>query len=154
MPTEAVHIAKANHNQALIERLLPDIDTFSDWITTIAFYKALHIVEAVFANNPRIGHGQNHEARERYLKAGPDRNKYRHIYEHYKPLYDASLVARYLAEGGGDFSEYLTSDDVRDLILGHYLHQVEQSACRFLKAPAALRRVRPGLDETRSDEGS
>ena len=148
MPTESVHIAKANHNQSLIERLLPDIATYPDWISTIAFYKALHVVEAVFANNPKIGHGQNHEARERYLKSGPDRNRYRHIYGHYKPLYDASLVARYLTTGGDDFSDYLTPDDVRNLILGHHLHQVEESACRFLKAPADLRRVRPCLGAT------
>lgn len=47
MPTEAQHIASANRTQKTIEHLLADVATHSPWIATAAFYKALHIVEAV-----------------------------------------------------------------------------------------------------------
>jgi len=48
MATESVHIAVANRTQKTIVRLLKDLTDSSPWIAITAFYKALHVVEAVF----------------------------------------------------------------------------------------------------------
>src|SRR5882757_6004521 len=101
MPNEATHLAIANHNQDLIDLLLPRIDEYADWITTVAFYKALHVVEAVFSNDKSVNHGIDHYTRERILKTN---NKFKQIYTNYRPLYSASLVARYLSDGYSSFS--------------------------------------------------
>ena len=138
MPNETTHLAIANHNQQLIELLLPHINDYADWITTVAFYKALHIVEAVLSNDNTIRHGIDHQSRENILKRN---SKYKHIYTYYRPLYAASLVARYLSDGYSSFSDYLSPTDVRAKVLGHYLHQIEQSSQRFLRNPASLSRV-------------
>src|SRR2546421_1473890 len=95
MPTEASHFLLAAHNQDLIDHLLKDIDQFADWVTTVAFYKAVHLVEAVFSRDPHIKHGRTHEHREQCLKS--DR-RYSNIYKNYRPLWAASTVARYLED--------------------------------------------------------
>jgi hypothetical protein len=71
MPTDAEHLAVAKRNQNLIDHLLPDIGRFGEWITVIAFYKALHVVEAVFFRDHPATHGRNHETREHLLKTTP-----------------------------------------------------------------------------------
>lgn len=134
MPSENTHITIAKHNQATIEYLLPKINEHSDWITTIAFYRALHIVEAIFFRNSKILHGHNHETRDHHLKSN---RRYSHIYKHYRPLWAASTIARYLEKDGDvytSFSEYLPSEMVKTEILGHRLHQIEISAKKFLSA--------------------
>ncbi|MDP2982350.1 MAG: hypothetical protein Q8O92_03350 [Candidatus Latescibacter sp.] len=133
MPDESVHILLAKHNQDLINHLLENKSQFHDWITIAAFYKALHIVEALFFNDPEIRHGQNHENRDRFLKTN---NKYKNIYIHYRPLWAAATIARYL-EGPrtstvNSFSEYMSPDDVISIILNNHLLQVEKSAQKFL----------------------
>lgn len=45
MPNEEAHIRLANRNQAVIDSLLPRVDEFSEWVTTTAFYKALHVID-------------------------------------------------------------------------------------------------------------
>jgi hypothetical protein len=138
MPNEEAHLKAANHNQAVIALLLPRLDDFSDWVTTVAFYKALHVIEAVFANDPNIRHGIGHEHRERVLKTTP---KYMNLYKFYRPLYSASIKARYLDDPACNFAKILTPADVRNTILGHYLRQVEKSARTFLKQPNLLQSV-------------
>jgi hypothetical protein len=133
MPDETVHILLAKHNQDLINHLLPNKSDFHDWITIAAFYKALHIVEAVFYNNNEIRHGHNHENRESFLKTN---NKYRKIYMHYRPLWAAATIARYL-EGPridtvNNFSDYLSPEEVVTQMLNNHLQQIEKSAKKFL----------------------
>ena len=128
MPNKDCHLKLARRNQVLIDHLLPKINDHSDWITTIAFYKALHIVEAIFQDDPRIQHGQNHEGRDSFLKAN---KKYQQIYKHYRPLWAASIIARYLENGSrsvSSFSEFLSPDRVKSEIFDHRLRQIENSA--------------------------
>ncbi len=137
MPSDAEHLAVAERNQQLIDHLLPDISRFGDWITVIAFYRALHLVEAVFFRNHPNKHGHNHESRENMLKRTP---RYKHIYKHYRTLWAASTVARYLEDRSSgttyaSFADYLSPADVQGLILNHYLKQVEKSAAAFLPPP-------------------
>ncbi len=46
MPTKEAHVAVAKSNQRTIDYLL-QTDDHLGWVVTVAFYKALHIVEAM-----------------------------------------------------------------------------------------------------------
>ena len=48
MPSKEAHLTAAKRNQATIDYLLAG-DEHLPWVVTVAFYKALHLVEAVFA---------------------------------------------------------------------------------------------------------
>jgi hypothetical protein len=48
MPTMAEHIELANRNQAVLDYLLKDIALCAETIAVTAFYKSLHVMEAVF----------------------------------------------------------------------------------------------------------
>ena len=134
MPNESAHINLAVHNQKVINYLLQDVNEYSDWITTIAFYKALHIVEAILYRQKKR-HGQTHENRRSILK---ENKSYHHIYIHYRDLENASLIARYLEDPESPppiysaFTEYLSPDQVQSEMLNHRLHQIEVSAKKFL----------------------
>jgi len=128
MATENEHLAVANRTQKTIGHLIPELSINSPWIATAAFYKALHIVEAVFFNDSDIRHTSDHGGREKRLKRI---RKYDNISRHYLPLFRASIVARYLS-GHKSFDKYLSPNEVVEKLLKHHLHQVEQSAKRFL----------------------
>jgi hypothetical protein len=48
MPTLDAHAAIARRNHDVLNLLLPKCDDHPEWIVTIAFYKAVHLAEAVF----------------------------------------------------------------------------------------------------------
>jgi len=68
------HITKANHNIETIALLSQDL-TKKDWIVTVAFYSALHIVDAVLFHTQKglQRHGITHDMREKIIKSA---NKY------------------------------------------------------------------------------
>jgi hypothetical protein len=132
MPNEFVHIDLALRNQTTITYLLERKEQHSEWLATIAFYKALHIVEAIFAGNHF--HSTNHESRERVLKK---EKRYTEIWKHYRPLLSASMIARYLADNSkgttySNFSDYIPANEVEAQILHYRLHKIEESAKKFL----------------------
>ena len=142
MPSKQAHVAAAKRNQATIDYLLASSDEHLPWVVTVAFYKALHIVEAVFAADKRspVPHTDDHKIRNRVLKTT---NRYQQLWRMYRPLWEASLVARYLriddnAPAYTDFSQYMSRIDVEKRILGHYLVQLEASAARLLGEPKLL----------------
>ncbi len=108
-----------SHQAALSRLISDDADSHSEWIATIAFYKAIQLVEAWFAvkgQNPSNSHSRR-LARLRTADAT--------IYKHFRPLYNASMVARYLClpdENLGstaifkDFSSYMSQNVVDELI--------------------------------------
>lgn len=132
MPSETAHLALADRNHAVIEHLLQQPDECAEWVVTVTFYKALHLVEALFAHDG-AGHGQSHERRDQLLKAN---RRYSHIYRHYRPLWAASVVARYLQDPQGkdycNFSDYLPVDKVKAEILHHRLRKIEQSVAKLI----------------------
>lgn len=72
----------------------------------------------------------DHKVRNRLLKTT---NRYQQLWRMYRPLWEASLVARYLRAGEQSptfeaFSQYLSRADIEGRILGHYLKQLEKSA--------------------------
>ena len=132
MPSKECHLALARKNQQTLDYLLLEFDRHSAWIATVAFYKALHLVEAVFAADPNIRHGHSHEERESYLKST---RHYSHIWKYYRLLWAASMIGRYLEDRTDEyasFSEFMTPDEVKHNLVGHWLWQVEQSASKFL----------------------
>jgi hypothetical protein len=57
MPTDEQHITQAQHNASVLTFLTQQEkqEELSDWFTTIAFYSALHFVEAIFfRRKPKI----------------------------------------------------------------------------------------------------
>lgn len=134
--TEGAHIRLANRNLAAMEHLCSDHESYCEWITTTAFYRALQVVEAVFAAQGM--HGTSHRRRADLLKK--DR-RFSHIWRHYRPLQSASTIARYLhdTETNGSYSsfaDYMSPEDVIPDLVSHRLNQVEKSAAKFLSERA------------------
>ena len=132
MATEQEHLALADKNEQVIRFLRPEIGKFSDWVATVAFYRALHLVEAVLARDRKEVY--THKDRARILRAT---GKYQKIYQHYRPLYAASLVARYLQDADGStyhtFSDFMPPETVERIILGYRLKEIEQSVEKLLR---------------------
>lgn len=132
MSSETEHLKLALHNIEVLAYLSEKPD-FCDWTATVAFYTAVHVVEAVFFHDSkRIGfsHIQNHEERERILKSV---KSYQNLYKHYRPLASASVIARYLQpENQKGLCEYMSHSQVTDALINHHLGQLIKSTGRFL----------------------
>lgn len=127
MPSEQDHLGLANHNQETIDYLCQGGDRFPDWVTTVAFYRAIHLIDAMFAHQDI--HPPDHKTRGEYLKRD---NRYKAVYSHYSALREASGIARYLREDAGGrsfktFKDYATMERVKSHFLGHALRHLELS---------------------------
>lgn len=149
MPTTDEHFAAAARNQKLLDRLIPLVEEFPEWVAVVAFYKAMHVVEAVIYETHGERHTFGHETRNGLLKRN---GRYRHLHKHYWPLFNASLVARYMEVGHGRdakeyprFADYMSPKIVIADLVKHYLHQVEVGAGRLLPRgwPADIPRCVP-----------
>lgn len=131
MASESAHLALANRNQAILLHLLPDITRFGDWIAMIAFYKAVHVVEAAYANTLHT-HSTSHNDREQRLKTFTAMNPISKDYSH---LLTASRIARYLEDGPNSkymtFTDFMDSADLK-ILLRKRLYGVEQKTLSFL----------------------
>jgi len=94
MASPDAHLTKAKHNIKTIVLLSQDL-TKKDWIVTVAFYSALHIVDAVlfYTQKDFQKHGQSHDKREKTIK---NDNRFEKIWDCYRPLLNHSIIARYL----------------------------------------------------------
>ena len=141
MPDEASHITLANRCQQAMLQLLEAQPVITEWVATIAFYKALHVIEAVFFHDPEIVHGGDHGLREKHLNRN---RRYRAIHMNYQLLLEASMVARYLvckAPGVTSFNQYMSLEAVRQKLIAERLHRIECEALKLLKDPGALTTV-------------
>ncbi|QDU36166.1 hypothetical protein Mal4_04490 [Maioricimonas rarisocia] len=140
MASELVHIELANRNHRTLLYLLEAHQDHPEWVTTVAFYKAVQVVEAVFAAHSQ-SHSHGHDTRLRELK----RTIFKDIFRGFRPLYAASLVARYLVdsasqklEGTGNakqyacYTDYCSAEKVLNNLLKKRLNAVEQHAVKFL----------------------
>lgn len=88
MPARNAHEDKAQS----IERVLPVLDEYKadhgDWLAVLAFYAALHWLDAYFADHG--SHPTNHRERNRATQGLP-------IWDEYYELYAVSRIARYEA---------------------------------------------------------
>jgi hypothetical protein len=128
----ADHIELANRNQEVLEYLMKEPGRFPEWITSVAFYKALHVVDAVL---DEVGENAPTDHRMRADKLKGQR-RFTHIYENYRPLSNASSVARYLSDLHGKeyrrFTDFLSPERVVSEMVRHRLHQVEESCAKLL----------------------
>lgn len=141
MASELDHIAAANLNQKTLSHLCQDVSIHGPWVAVVAFYKALHIVEAVFANDPDVRHCTDHGSRELALKR---KTKYEHINRQYAPLSRAATIARYLHHSGKNyhsFFDYLDATKIVSELLHYRLHELEKSAAKFLTTPTQLNTI-------------
>lgn len=103
---------------------------FPEWIATVAFYRAVHLVEAAFAADPAIQHTWDHRARREALKKNL---RYRDVNLHYAHLMRTSIIARYLSESAArkeqyaKFTDYMSAEQVRKEIVGYRLRQLERA---------------------------
>ena len=138
MASEADHIALANRNHDVLVYLIARPTDFPEWITTTAFYKAVQIVEAVFANS-RMRPSCNHTDRLRRLKASA---QFAPLFKHYRSLLSASCIARYLCdESSGKkysrFTDYLPAEKVIEKMVDGRLRPVEQHSISLLSHSGA-----------------
>jgi len=132
MPQVTDHIALANKNQLTLSHLLNEVDDHPEWITTVAFYKALQLVEAMFVHlDGKNCHG--HTVRNRKLRE----NRFRAVNKQYKSLFRASTIARYLHDnvensGYSSFNDFLTSEEVQREIVNKRLRNLEQCVLQML----------------------
>jgi hypothetical protein len=104
------------HNRHLLSKIGPE---YSDWIITITFYTALHVIDALFCFD-KVPNPVNHETRNRILE---NNNRYSKIWYCYRPLYSASRTARYLA----DPSQWVPFNDIQQKIFEARLYPIENS---------------------------
>src|SRR5690348_12499946 len=86
MATETEHLNQAQHNRKLLNEI--DHEKFPDWAATVAFYTAVHLVQALLKKS-----GDNcnsHSSRNKRL-----RQKHPSVWKLYQPLYSYSRLARY-----------------------------------------------------------
>ncbi len=137
MPSKNNHLSTARDNRDLAVSLVEAEPRSLAWATTISFYAALHLVEAALAESNE--HFDNHATRNIHLKKTKN---LQHIWQHYKPLYDHSMKARYLMTDGNSaenlIDQHLGENGVRKRIIGHHLRQIEKSVCKILKVDSVF----------------
>lgn len=144
MPKTEYHLQIADRNQLVLDYLRVRIDDFPEWVAVLAFYKAVHLVEAVLAVQDKH-HSHSHESRELKLKSD---QKYSNIWKHYRPLWAASVIARYHCESGDPakqqaFTGYMKPEEVQAELLGHRLNQIQKTTKKFLEpTPSRSKRKR------------
>ena len=128
-------MALANRNHLLLVELIA-AQKHNEWIATVAFYKAVHLVEAVFAH--QYGrHSMSHLARLDWLKHD---NVIKSCFGAYRSLMTASLVARYLEsdESGNvsTFESFMPMSDVIATMVYGKLVKVERTILSNLSGPS------------------
>lgn len=129
MASERDHVRLANRNHEALELLRAD-GKHAEWITTIAFYKAVHVVEAVLASH--FGwHSSSHDDRLKSLKA---QSAFQPVFKPFRTLYALSRTARYLE--GGTFADVVPGNDVEQKVLKKLLLPIEDNCLQFLSDDA------------------
>ena len=124
MPSQIDHIHLANRNHNTLNYLLQDPENYSEWIATVSFYKAVQLVEAMFSASKLSCN--DHRQRHDKLKT-----MYPRIWKHYRFLWSASCIARYLhdnTEGNKytSFSDYIKAEDVEKRVVKKRLKPIEE----------------------------
>ena len=117
------HLKKASENLNQLNKMIDDSNPSSDWIITVAFYRALHLLEAgAIGKPPKAGipKVENHEARREYVKRT---RSTKDIWKNYLKLDRASRTARYDVDGSMEKYEL---DVIQDKLLNTDLRAIEQ----------------------------
>ncbi len=118
MASEAAHLEKAAANHAFLGTVG---DEYPDWLAVVAFYEAVHLVEALFAR--RGTPSNNHSQRKRRLKVS-----YPVIWKQFRPLYHASKLVRYTGHK-------ISVQNVREVLIANRLRMVTRLVRHELGLP-------------------
>jgi hypothetical protein len=113
MPKPKQHQDRANRNRALLDSI--SATGPPDWMATVAFYVAVHLVEKLRAYSGE--HSTNHDER-----AAAVRKQFRAIQVPYHQLYEVSRLARYGTTG--QFK--MTVQQVKSLLIDTQLVAIEK----------------------------
>lgn len=94
MPPRHDHLAQAQHNQRLLATLSSSggsLSSYADWAVTVAYYVAVHLVEAYF-DRKRKAHSASHAERDRTFASMAELKP---IYGDYSDLKNLSIDSRY-----------------------------------------------------------
>jgi hypothetical protein len=117
MPTKSEHEVKAKNNRDFLATI--DRQQFPTWAATVAFYAAMHLVEAIRASSQH-GHSASHNDRLMYVQASHPM-----IHSDYQALLNVSMLARYLSQS--DFFNQFQPDDIDQVVIV-WLDQIETYA--------------------------
>jgi len=133
MPGLSDHSALASKNASVLEYLKNRIDDFPEWVVTVAFYEALHNIEAAMASEKDVLRTSCHKDRNELIRTHPN---YKSIYYAYKSLYDVSCIARYMHHGTINFSAYMPRAQIESVVLANWLYKVKQFSAHRIKQSA------------------
>lgn len=94
MPSDVEHNKQYQHNKSLLQftEFCVDSTNYYDWVITIIFYAAVHLVEDVLANSNNPSHSKDHFDRKIQILANA---KLRPVASQYLTIYNQSIRARY-----------------------------------------------------------
>ena len=118
------HIHQWKHNRVLLGQIPP---SHVDWIVTVAFYTALHITDALFANDgiTVTSHNQRNDILFRT-------NRYKKINACFHPLYGLCRTVRYMANP----SQWVSFDKIDKDVLESRLYPIEKSSLSLMNLSA------------------
>ena len=134
MSSYQAHLYQAQHNEGLLSELMASL-SYKDWLVTVAFYSAIHYVEAAFFNNPAIGHtdtsiptdpntGRWSDSPHNWRMSLLEKHYPKDVWKGFRSLYNESWVARYLVTQPGqrgievttDAQTHWSDDEARDFV--------------------------------------
>jgi hypothetical protein len=100
MSTKANHIKQYYENKKLLSEPIfqPSATEYGDWIVTIAFYCAVHLIEKALAQSPGRLHSPHHFGRFENIRKVRTLNK---VAADYQTLYIQSIRSRYKCHNFG-----------------------------------------------------
>ena len=113
MPDIVTHQQQVAHNQQVMAYLQQAGSIYLDWVVTVMFYTALHLVDQVLAQTVNL-HPRNHRQRHAAMSQQPDLAP---IYRDYRELEHQSRSSRY------DGARFTAQDGQR---LASRLNRIEQ----------------------------
>ena len=127
MASKNIHLAQAEHNQKLANKLL--IGDYFDWACTTAFYSALHYVEAKFYDIPEIIHSDEAYKKKKQFMKEDDINLGVHLFREvalsgkypllrtsYRQLREISYQVRYLENHDKVACDFISIDTAKNLV--------------------------------------
>ena len=118
MPT--AHVKQWKHNRRFFSLIDPE---YPDWAVTVAFYTALHAIDALLAHDKVTV--VEHRTRNQTLMVT---NRYSKLWKHYLPLFDLSRTVRYM----GDPAAWVPWDQIDDNVIRRYLYPIEDSVQKLM----------------------
>ena len=98
MPNIQQHIGQYHKNKGLLSEplfLITDECRYLDWVTTVIFYTALHLIHSHLASEPLFAREQSRDSHYKVNNLVLTLSKFRNVSAEYNTLYMESRKARY-----------------------------------------------------------